>query len=62
VVSGGDPGYDETARMLGETALGLLDDEVGELTGVVTPAVALGDALRARLVSQGQVHEVELHR
>lgn len=59
-VSGGDPGYDETARMLGETALGLLDDEVSHETGVVTPAVALGDALRARLVSQGQVHEVEL--
>jgi short subunit dehydrogenase-like uncharacterized protein len=60
VVSGGDAGYEETAVMLGETALGLLDDDVELRPGVVTPAVALGDALRQRLVAQGQVHEVEL--
>lgn len=60
VVAGGDPGYGETSVMLAETALGLLEDDVVRVPGVVTPAAALGDTLRARLVGQGQRHEVEL--
>ncbi len=57
-VSGGDPGYDETARMLGEAALTLAghagaDGDVLEAAGALTPAVALGPAYRRRLQQQG---------
>ncbi|MFG2648849.1 saccharopine dehydrogenase family protein [Streptomyces sp. NPDC048436] len=53
-VSGGDPGYDETAKMLGEAALCLaLDDDLPAVCGQVTPAVAMGDALTARLTAAG---------
>ncbi|MEU1116703.1 MULTISPECIES: saccharopine dehydrogenase NADP-binding domain-containing protein [unclassified Streptomyces] len=52
-VSGGDPGYDETARMLGESALCLALDELPETAGQVTPAVAMGDALIERLRATG---------
>ncbi|MEX2625242.1 MAG: hypothetical protein WD225_00055, partial [Ilumatobacteraceae bacterium] len=52
-VSGGDPGYDETARMLGEAALSLAQDGRGELTGALTPAMALGEGYRRRLQDQG---------
>jgi short subunit dehydrogenase-like uncharacterized protein len=48
-VAGGDPGYGDTAKMLGETALCLTGDELPETAGQVTPAVAMGDALRTRL-------------
>ncbi|HEY2299882.1 MAG TPA: saccharopine dehydrogenase NADP-binding domain-containing protein [Jatrophihabitans sp.] len=48
-VSGGDPGYDETARMLGESALALAMDDVPDVAGQVTPVQAMGDALLARL-------------
>jgi short subunit dehydrogenase-like uncharacterized protein len=44
-VSGGDPGYDETSRMLAHAAL-LLAERERELpaaAGVLTPAVAFGD-------------------
>jgi short subunit dehydrogenase-like uncharacterized protein len=37
-VSGGDPGYDETAKMLAESALCLLHDDVPETSGQVTTA------------------------
>jgi short subunit dehydrogenase-like uncharacterized protein len=54
-VSGGDPGYTETAKMIAESALCLaLDrDKLGPHTGVLTPAVAMGDALISRLQSAG---------
>ncbi|MFC9233021.1 saccharopine dehydrogenase family protein [Streptomyces decoyicus] len=52
-VSGGDPGYDETAKMLAESALSLAFDELPETTGQVTTAVAMGDALTARLQDAG---------
>ncbi|MFF4172922.1 saccharopine dehydrogenase family protein [Streptomyces sp. NPDC001744] len=52
-VSGGDPGYDETARMLAESALCLAFDPLPETAGQVTTAVAMGDALTARLRAAG---------
>ncbi|MFF2329433.1 MULTISPECIES: saccharopine dehydrogenase family protein [unclassified Streptomyces] len=52
-VSGGDPGYDETAKMLAESALCLALDELEPSSGQVTTAVAMGDALLDRLRSAG---------
>jgi short subunit dehydrogenase-like uncharacterized protein len=52
-VSGGDPGYSETAKMLGESGLCLAFDELPETAGQVTTAAAMGDALRARLQAAG---------
>jgi short subunit dehydrogenase-like uncharacterized protein len=48
-VAGGDPGYDETAKMLAESALCLAADNLPHTAGQVTTAVAMGDALIARL-------------
>ncbi|WP_433272008.1 saccharopine dehydrogenase family protein [Actinosynnema sp. CS-041913] len=52
-VSGGDPGYGETAKMLAESALCLAFDHLPETSGQVTTAVAMGDALTSRLVKAG---------
>ncbi|MEW9515664.1 saccharopine dehydrogenase family protein [Streptomyces tubercidicus] len=52
-VSGGDPGYDETAKMLAESALSLAFDDLPETAGQVTTAVAMGDALTSRLQEAG---------
>jgi len=52
-VSGGDPGYSETSKMLAESALCLAFDQLPELSGQLTPAVAMGDSLRRRLVAAG---------
>jgi short subunit dehydrogenase-like uncharacterized protein len=52
-VAGGDPGYDETAKMLGECALCLAFDDLPETAGQVTTAVAMGDALVERLRRAG---------
>lgn len=52
-VSGGDPGYGETAKMLAESALCLAFDELPETAGQVTPAVAMGQALVDRLGAAG---------
>lgn len=51
----GDPGYAATAVMLGESALSLaLDgDRLSPGGGVLTPAVAMGDALVDRLRARG---------
>ncbi|KAJ8600435.1 hypothetical protein CTAYLR_001410 [Chrysophaeum taylorii] len=53
VVKGGDPGYDETAKMVSEAALALvLGDPLGACEGrggVWTPATAFGDTLVSRL-------------
>ncbi|MTV24195.1 saccharopine dehydrogenase [Nitriliruptoraceae bacterium ZYF776] len=59
-VSGGDPGYDETAKMLGEAALTLASDEGPDVAGAVTPAVGLGRPYLARLRDQGLRFEVLL--
>ncbi|MFD9421672.1 MULTISPECIES: trans-acting enoyl reductase family protein [unclassified Streptomyces] len=52
-VSGGDPGYGETAKMLAESALCLALDELPATSGQVTTAVAMGDALLERLRAAG---------
>ena len=54
-VSGGDPGYDETAKMVGETALCfvLQRDMFKETCGVSTTAATCGELLIARLQAAG---------
>jgi short subunit dehydrogenase-like uncharacterized protein len=53
-VSGGDPGYTETAKMVSESAVMLATDGPdSEAIGFQTPASALGARLRARLHSEG---------
>ncbi|MFE9049040.1 saccharopine dehydrogenase family protein [Streptomyces rubiginosohelvolus] len=52
-VSGGDPGYGETAKILAESAVCLALDELPETSGQVTTAVAMGDALLDRLTAAG---------
>jgi short subunit dehydrogenase-like uncharacterized protein len=52
-VSGGDPGYGETSRMLAHAALTLAGDERPDARGVVTPAVGLGVPYRRRLEQAG---------
>lgn len=53
-VSGGDPGYDETSKMLAESALCLAFDEgLPKVSGQVTTAVAVGEALTGRLTRAG---------
>jgi short subunit dehydrogenase-like uncharacterized protein len=52
-VSGGDPGYGETSKMLAESALCLAFDELPETSGQVTTATAMGDALLTRLQRAG---------
>lgn len=57
-VSGGDPGYGETSRMLGEAILSLAEDDGPDVAGVLTPAVGLGEAYHRRLVDIGIVFEM----
>ncbi|HUA05196.1 MAG TPA: saccharopine dehydrogenase NADP-binding domain-containing protein [Solirubrobacteraceae bacterium] len=57
-VSGGDPGYGDTSKMLAESALCLAHDDLPDLSGQLTPAVAMGDALRLRLGAAGIKFEV----
>ena len=52
-VSGGDPGYDETAKMLAESALCLAFDDNPPTAGCVTTAQAMGERLLDRLVAAG---------
>jgi saccharopine dehydrogenase (NAD+, L-glutamate forming) len=52
-VAGGDPGYDESAKMLAEAALCLAHDELVPAAGQLTAAAAMGDALIRRLSSRG---------
>jgi len=52
-VSGGDPGYGETSKMLAEAALCLAHDELPERSGQLTPAVAMGQPLIDRLQRAG---------
>lgn len=62
-ISGGDPGYDETAKMVSEAALALLVEDRSKLPsagggGVLTPAAAFGEVLLERLQAAGmQVDE-----
>lgn len=57
-VSGGDPGYTETAKMLAESALCLAFDELPETAGQVTTAAAMGDMLLTRLQRAGIAFQV----
>jgi len=52
-VTGGDPGYGETATMLGESALSLAFDDNPDLAGQLTTAVAMGQNLTGRLQRAG---------
>jgi short subunit dehydrogenase-like uncharacterized protein len=52
-VSGGDPGYGETAKMLAQAALCLAHDDLPPTAGQVTTAQAMGDALIARVQAAG---------
>ncbi len=57
-VSGGDPGYGETAKMLGESALCLAFDDNPPTAGQVTTAQAMGENLLSRLQLAGIRFEV----
>ena len=57
-VSGGDPGYGETSKMLAESALCLAHDELPERAGQLTTAVAMGRPLIDRLDRAGIKFEV----
>ena len=59
-VSGGDPGYDETAKMVSEAALALADGTPPPCAGggVWTPAAALGTVLVDRLRAAGMGFDV----
>ncbi|MFH9348002.1 saccharopine dehydrogenase family protein [Kitasatospora sp. NPDC017646] len=52
-VSGGDPGYQETAKMLAESALCLAYDDLPPRAGQLTTAVAMGRPLIDRLIAAG---------
>ena len=56
-VSGGDPGYDETAKMLAESAMCLALDDNPETSGQVTTATAMAENLVARLQQAGMRFE-----
>ncbi|MEU7057677.1 saccharopine dehydrogenase NADP-binding domain-containing protein [Streptomyces sp. NPDC046197] len=61
-VAGGDPGYDETAKMFAESALSLALDDLPETAGQVTTAVAMADALIGRLRAAGLTFRVAASR
>ncbi len=52
-VSGGDPGYGETSKMLAESALCLACDDLPKRSGQLTTAVAMGEPLMKRLQAAG---------
>ena len=56
-VSGGDPGYSETAKMLAESGLCLAFDELSTRSGQLTTATAMGDMLLTRLRRAGIAFE-----
>jgi short subunit dehydrogenase-like uncharacterized protein len=57
-VSGGDPGYSETAKMLAESALCLAYDDNPLIAGQLTTAQAMGDNLLGRLQKAGITFDV----
>ncbi|MCQ4209555.1 saccharopine dehydrogenase family protein [Streptomyces longispororuber] len=61
-VSGGDPGYEETAKILAESAMCLAQDPLPATSGQVTTAVAMGDALTGRLRAAGITFRVAAER
>ncbi len=61
-VSGGDPGYSETAKMLAESAMCLALDDNPKVSGQVTTAQAMGDSLLDRLQKAGIRFEAVDHQ
>ena len=57
-LTGGDPGYGETAKMLSEAALCMAFDDVPARGGQLTTAVALGQPLIDRLAAAGLEYRV----
>jgi saccharopine dehydrogenase (NAD+, L-glutamate forming) len=57
-VSGGDPGYGDTAKMIAQSALCLALDDLPSTSGQVTTAAAMGDALVDRLHRAGVTFEL----
>lgn len=56
----GDPGFNETAKMVAESALCLLQDrEIPQRGGILTPAGAMGQRLIGRLRAAGMTFSVE---
>jgi short subunit dehydrogenase-like uncharacterized protein len=57
----GDPGYGETAKMIGESALCLALDRASTRTegGVLTPASSLGTTLIERLRRAGMTFQID---
>ena len=55
IVSGGDPGYGETSKMLAESALSLVCDRerLPQRAGALTPVTAFGEVLLERLRRAG---------
>ena len=49
VIGDMDPGYGSTSKMLAEAAICLAKDDIPDLGGVLTPSIAMGDALLKRL-------------
>lgn len=52
-VTGGDPGYGETSKMLAESALCLARDRLPKRAGVISPTTAMGNKLIERLQKAG---------
>jgi short subunit dehydrogenase-like uncharacterized protein len=52
-VSGGDPGYSETSKMLAESGLCLAFDDLPPTAGQVTTITSMGDMLLTRLQNAG---------
>ena len=60
VVAGGDPGYTETAKMVSNAALCLIDtSSLSAQGGVLTSASSMGASLIKRLQEAGMTFEVE---
>lgn len=59
-ITGGDPGYGETSKMLAESALCLAfdDNKTPAIYGVTTPGAAMGEPLIERLQANGIGFEV----
>jgi len=55
IFSGGDPGYDETAKMFSESAFCIIEKERNKqlINGVLTPVEAFGSNLVERLIQKG---------
>ena len=49
VIGDMDPGYGSTSKMIGETAVCLAKDSLPSSSGVLTPSIAMGDAILNRL-------------